>query len=62
MLDESDTKLETLAIYDKLYSFLREMFYLKKYESQKKERMNAGPSAAVEERSSKAAGIRAHHQ
>lgn len=39
MIEDSDTKFETLAIYDKLFSFLKELYYLKKYDNQKKEQI-----------------------
>lgn len=34
MLDDSDTKFEKMAIYDKMYTFLKESFFLKKSEQE----------------------------
>lgn len=60
MIEDSDTKFETLAIYDKLFSFLKELYYLKKYDNQKKEQIKQ--KTALKDDPSENKKIREHHQ
>lgn len=62
MLGEADTKFEKMAIHDKLYSFLKELFYLKKYEKKKNEQKADEPQTVDDDADAQVRKIRDSHQ